>query len=72
MKIQIEVLRTRTVTIDESATVEVEVPNHLTDPTDQAQYIHGELSDNRMKLDDSVFEASSENTDNEYHEVTVL
>lgn len=73
--IEIKILRTRTVTIDESAVVSVEVPDSVVDD-DDALY---EWVENRLKTNeefskevDKEMEADSEDTDIELHEVNNL
>lgn len=66
-----EVLRTRTITQDERAEVEIEVPDSV--PEDEREdWVLGQLNDEKLKLDDDSFTVEDESTEDDYQEVTEL
>lgn len=68
MLVEVEILRTRTVTIDESAVVEIEVPDNVPEE-DQEEWILEQISEGHLVVADSEFEVSDEGEDAEYQEV---
>lgn len=67
--VEIEILRTRTVTIEESGTLEVRVPQDVIDNGD----LHEWVEENVHKKDiERVMEMSDENEDIEIDEVNLL
>lgn len=68
MKIEVEILRTVKITRDESAVVEVDVPDHVPEE-DREGWILDQLSDGNLVVPDSDYEVSDETEDAEYQEV---
>lgn len=68
MQIEVEILRTVTITRDESATVEIEVPDSVPEE-DRESWILDRLIDGDLVIADSEFELSDETEWPEYQEV---
>jgi hypothetical protein len=68
MLVEVEILRTRTVTIDESAVVEIDVPDSVPEE-DQEDWILEQISEGHLTVADSEFEVSDETEDSEYQEI---
>lgn len=68
MLVEVEILRTRTVTIDESAVVEIEVPDSVPEE-DQEDWALEQISEGHLAVADSEFEASDETENSEYQEI---
>lgn len=76
-KVKVEVLRTRTVTIEESGVVELNVPKRVIDGddiNDLTSWIEerSDESTDFAKLIDEAMEASDEQETIEYSEVTIV
>lgn len=71
MKIEVEILRTRKIEIEESATVEVKVPASV--PEDErTDWIKQQLEDGELEVDDTEFEVSDETEEVGYDEVNEI
>lgn len=69
--IAFEILRTRTVTFDERAEVEIQVPDSV--PEDEREeWALGQLNDGKVTLDDDAFTVEDETPEVSYDEVTEL
>ena len=67
--VEIEILRTRTVTIEESGTLEVEVPQDVIDNGDLHEWVENNVSGRDI---DRVMEISDEDENIEIDEVNLL
>jgi hypothetical protein len=70
-KIEFEILRTREVTIEENATVEVEVPAR-TPEDEREEWVLDQLEKGKLEIPDSVWDVSDETEHVDYQEVTEL
>lgn len=68
MLVEVEILRTRTVTIDESAVAEIDVPDNVPEEG-QEDWILEQISEGHLTVADSEFEISDETEDSEYQEI---
>lgn len=66
-----EVLRTRTITQDERAEVEIQVPDSVPEE-EREEWALGQLVEEKLKLDDDSFTVEDESTEDDYQEVTEL
>lgn len=66
-----EVLRTRTITQDERAEVEIQVPDSVPEG-EREEWALGQLVEEKLKLDDDSFTVEDESTEDDYQEVTEL
>ena len=71
MLVEVEILRTRTVEIEESAVVEVEIPDGVPEE-ERGDWVLEQVSEGNLEIADSEFEASDESESSDYHEVNVL
>lgn len=72
-KVEVEILRTRTVTIEESGVVELNVPAYVIRDEEVVGWIDGlDASSKEVKAIDAAMEASDEDEAVEYTEANVL
>lgn len=70
-KFTFEILRTRTVEIDERIEVEVEVPRSV--PEDEREdWVLNKLENDKLSFPDGDWEVADENSSSNYQEVTEL
>lgn len=68
MKIEIEILRTRTVRIEENVTTEVDIPARVP-KRDRERWAMQQLADKKLVIPDDSYEVADETEDVEYNEV---
>lgn len=68
MKIEVEILRTVTITRDEAAVVEVDIPKSIPEE-EREDWILDQLSEGHLKIGDERFDVNDEQESTEYQEV---